>query len=180
MRVKPNRCTSSCWSGGLIDEDQLQKAQAEAAKTGQPLTRFLVQKDLMSEQHLVALAAAQSGVTSVDPTKPMAILNDQMVSVGDEVEGYHVLEIGTDRVLITDGTETIQLLISPSADVQGRIAAAPSVCYNHMQDMRRNTLDAALKNIREVIALCLEEKDNRAHLLDYHPQGLAFHTLTYA
>lgn len=46
-----------------------------------------------------------------DPTKPMAILNDQMVSVGDEVEGYQVLEIGTDRVLITDGTETIQLLI---------------------------------------------------------------------
>jgi hypothetical protein len=30
-----------------------------------------------------------------------------------EVERDRILEIGTDRVLITDGTETIQLLISP-------------------------------------------------------------------
>ena len=47
-----------------------------------------------------------------DPQKPIAILNDQMVSVGDEVEEYQVLEIRPDRVLLTDGTETIQLLIS--------------------------------------------------------------------
>jgi predicted RNase H-like HicB family nuclease len=50
-----------------------------------------------------------------------------------------------------------------------------SGCYT-----QGKTLDAALKNIREVIALCLEEKDNRARLLDYHPQELAFHTLMYA
>jgi hypothetical protein len=48
-----------------------------------------------------------------DPLRPIAILNDQMVSVGDEVEDYQVLEIGTDRVLLTDGAETIQLLINP-------------------------------------------------------------------
>ena len=47
-----------------------------------------------------------------DPQKPIAILNEQMVSVGDEVEDYQVLEIRPDRVLLTDGTETIQLLIS--------------------------------------------------------------------
>ena len=51
---------------GVIGKEQLQKAQAEAAKTGVPLKRFLVQKGLMSEPELVALIAAQSGVTSVD------------------------------------------------------------------------------------------------------------------
>ena len=48
-----------------------------------------------------------------DPKKPIAILNDQMVSVGDDVEDYQVLEIRSDRVLLSDGTETIQLLVSP-------------------------------------------------------------------
>ena len=50
-----------------------------------------------------------------------------------------------------------------------------SGCYT-----QGKTLDAALKNIREVIALCLKEADNQARLRDYHPRELAFHTLTYA
>lgn len=50
-----------------------------------------------------------------------------------------------------------------------------SGCYT-----QGKTLDEALKNIREVIELCLHEEDNRARLKDYHPQEFAFHTLTYA
>ena len=50
-----------------------------------------------------------------------------------------------------------------------------SGCYT-----QGKTLDRALANIREVIELCLEEKDNQARLKDYHPRELAFHTLTYA
>lgn len=42
------------------------------------------------------------------------------------------------------------------------------------------TLDKTMPNIREVIALYLQEKDNQARLRDYHPQEPAFHTLTYA
>jgi len=41
-------------------------------------------------------------------------------------------------------------------------------------------IDEALKNIREVIALCLEEKENREVLKNFHPQELSFHTLKYA
>lgn len=40
------------------------------------------------------------------------------------------------------------------------------------------TLDAALKNIEEVIELCLEEKENRSLLRDYHPESFTFQTLT--
>lgn len=49
-----------------------------------------------------------------------------------------------------------------------------SGCYT-----QGKTLDAALSNIREVIELCLKEKENQARLRDYHPKELAFHTLTY-
>lgn len=50
-----------------------------------------------------------------------------------------------------------------------------SGCYT-----QGKTVDAALTNLRDVIALCLQEKNNQARLKDYHPQELAFHTLTYA
>ena len=50
-----------------------------------------------------------------------------------------------------------------------------SGCYT-----QGKTLDQAMRNIREVIGLCLQEKDNRTRLKEYHPQELAFHTLTYA
>ena len=50
-----------------------------------------------------------------------------------------------------------------------------SGCYT-----QGKTFDEALTNIREVIDLCLEEKDNRSRLHEYHPKELAFYTLTYA
>ena len=50
-----------------------------------------------------------------------------------------------------------------------------SGCYT-----QGKTLDHALKNIREVIELCLQEPADQARLKGYHPQEFAFHTLTYA
>lgn len=40
------------------------------------------------------------------------------------------------------------------------------------------TLKEALKNIREVIELVLEEKENREILRAYHPQSVSFHTIS--
>jgi len=40
------------------------------------------------------------------------------------------------------------------------------------------TLDEALKNIQEVIALVLEEEENREILRDYSPREISFHTIT--
>lgn len=39
------------------------------------------------------------------------------------------------------------------------------------------TLDQALKNIREVIALILEEKENRITLKAHQPKELSVHTI---
>jgi len=41
------------------------------------------------------------------------------------------------------------------------------------------TLDEALKNIKEVIELCLEEKENQEILKSYKPVELSFHTVTF-
>lgn len=47
-------------------------------------------------------------------------------------------------------------------------------CYS-----QGKTLDEALKNIREVITLCLEEKDNQETLRSYQPKELSIHTITF-
>ena len=46
-------------------------------------------------------------------------------------------------------------------------------CYSQGQ-----TLDEALKNIKEVIELCLEEKENKEILKWYHPQEISLHTIS--
>lgn len=46
-------------------------------------------------------------------------------------------------------------------------------CYSQGE-----TLDKALKNIREVITLVLEEKGNRDLLGSYRPKELSLHTIT--
>lgn len=50
-----------------------------------------------------------------------------------------------------------------------------SGCYS-----QGKTVDEALKNIKEVIDLCLEEKENKEALKNFHPRGFSFHTLMYA
>ena len=46
-------------------------------------------------------------------------------------------------------------------------------CYS-----QGKTLDAALKNIREVISLILEEKKAKDVLKSYRPKELSLHTIT--
>ena len=48
-----------------------------------------------------------------------------------------------------------------------------SGCYS-----QGKTLDEALKNIEEVIALCIEEDENKKILKNYHPLSFSFHTLS--
>ncbi len=48
-------------------------------------------------------------------------------------------------------------------------------CYS-----QGKTLDEAVQNIKEVIDICLEEKDNKKLLSDYNPQEISFLTLSYA
>jgi len=45
-------------------------------------------------------------------------------------------------------------------------------CYS-----QGKSLDEALKNIREVIEICLEEKENQEILKTYKPKELSLHTI---
>ena len=46
-------------------------------------------------------------------------------------------------------------------------------CYS-----QGKTLDEALSNIREVVELCLEEKENTEILKWYHPLEISLHTIS--
>lgn len=48
-----------------------------------------------------------------------------------------------------------------------------SGCYT-----QGKTLDEALRNIQEVIALVCEEEDNRAMFEEYVPREISFHTIS--
>lgn len=48
-----------------------------------------------------------------------------------------------------------------------------SGCYS-----QGKTLDEALKNIKEVILLCLQEKENKERLQSYRPREVSLHTVT--
>lgn len=70
-------------------------------------------------------------------------------------------------------TKEYQFPILVEQDEDGKyVAECPtfSGCYTE-----GNSLDEALKNINEVIALCLEEEENKIRLQDYHPRSFSFH-----
>ena len=48
-----------------------------------------------------------------DEKQPMAIIDGQTVSVGQDVQGYRVDVIKHDRVVMTDGTQPFELLVEP-------------------------------------------------------------------
>ncbi len=50
-----------------------------------------------------------------------------------------------------------------------------SGCYT-----QGKTMDEAIKNIKEVIDICLKEKENKILLKEYNPQEISFLTLSYA
>ncbi len=66
--TKPNARTldAALLEQGLISPAQLSQAQTAASKSGQPLTRVLVAQGIVSEQAMISLIAAQSGVTAID------------------------------------------------------------------------------------------------------------------
>lgn len=57
------------------------------------------------------------------------------------------------------------------------IAECPifSGCYT-----QGKTFDEAIKNMKEVIALCLEDDNNKKILQGYQPKDFSFYTLNYA
>jgi len=47
-------------------------------------------------------------------------------------------------------------------------------CYS-----QGKTLDKALKNIKEVIELCLQEKENQETIKSYNPKEISLHAISF-
>lgn len=48
-----------------------------------------------------------------DVAQPLAIINGEMVGVGQTIEGYRIVSITQESVAVTDGAETLTLQIAP-------------------------------------------------------------------
>lgn len=48
-----------------------------------------------------------------DPQQPLALINGRTLGIGEEVEGYRVLEITRDTVTLSDGAQTVTLTTAP-------------------------------------------------------------------
>ncbi|MFA5260848.1 MAG: hypothetical protein WC450_06440 [Candidatus Omnitrophota bacterium] len=46
-----------------------------------------------------------------DPGQPKAIINNKIVQVGTQLDRYTVMEITEDKVILSDGTEKLELLL---------------------------------------------------------------------
>ena len=60
-------------------------------------------------------ATATLALTGIlwDTQQPMAIINGQALSVGQELDGYRVTSISPDHVSLTDGKQNLDLTITP-------------------------------------------------------------------
>jgi len=64
---------------------------------------FVLQKSKRNDSGLIL------GGIFWDKDKPQAIINNQIVGLGEELEGYRVIEIKKDRVILSDGANKIEL-----------------------------------------------------------------------
>ena len=96
--------TERSWSEQSTQRDAQRERATRLAWRRDPFTRGAAM-DPMSGLQL-------SGILW-DAHAPIAIINNQMVQVGEDLQGYQIVEISSDRVSLTDGTETIHLTISP-------------------------------------------------------------------
>ena len=77
MRVDPSQLKAFIIDAGLLNETQLQKAEKEAAKTGEKLTDFLIKKGMIKEEELARLQAYILGIPFVnleEETVPKEVL----------------------------------------------------------------------------------------------------------
>ncbi|MBI5144441.1 MAG: hypothetical protein HZA30_05180 [Candidatus Omnitrophica bacterium] len=52
------------------------------------------------------------GITAGEKARPMAIINNEIVSAGSEIGKFKVLKISKDRVIVSDGEKDYELKIS--------------------------------------------------------------------
>ena len=59
-------------------------------------------------------ATAESGLTGIiwNEDNPKAIINDEIVAIGDKIDGKTVIDIKQDRIILNDGTKEFDLRLN--------------------------------------------------------------------
>ena len=104
----------------LVIGDDLLVAQTADSGSREAQRRRMAELDWTRDPFTRPAEAVQAQAVSLslsgiiwDEHAPIAIINGQMLRVGQEFSGYRVVEIAQDHVSITDGTKTFQLSFAP-------------------------------------------------------------------
>lgn len=96
---------------GMVDQDPGLSARREAQRAG--LEELAWARDPFSR----GPARGQKELTLSgilwDAAQPLAIINGETLQPGETIDGFRVLSIEPASVVMTDGTETLQLQIAP-------------------------------------------------------------------
>ena len=97
---------------------QKKTAQDTFLKRMEEEGRYLeLKRDPFTGQLLVPQVTISKGISLNgilwDIVSPMAIINDEVVKIGDRVQGSAVIGIEKDKVILHDGTAPIELRLSP-------------------------------------------------------------------
>jgi len=65
--------------------------------------------ELEAKKNMLAARAGLSLTGIISGERPVAVINGQILVVGDEVAGRKILEIRKNSVLLDDGTQTVEL-----------------------------------------------------------------------
>ena len=100
---------SGAASGGLITAARSTAREAQRQRAG----NLVWGRDPFTRSALGQISGlALSGILW-DPSQPIAIINGQMLRVGEEIDGFRVVQIEQDHVGLSDGGQTFSLTLTP-------------------------------------------------------------------
>jgi len=101
----PTSPAASVFDPAQTQQRQAQRLEAQGSRWGRdPFLRGATTGELSG--------LSLSGILWSERS-PIAIINGQMVRVGEEIEGYRILEISQNHVAVSDGVDTIRLSLAP-------------------------------------------------------------------
>ena len=113
VRVKSRHITPKTYAPSKLGVQEPPKEKLLFWELDEKTKDLVVKRDPFSVAPVASLRAASHGLylngIAWDKEKPIAIINESILGVGDRVDSYIVVEIKQDRVILNDGTSDVEL-----------------------------------------------------------------------